>query len=178
MTATNLTSEGFGRTNVHLSDGFRDVKDDLCDGFARTNLHLSEGFRDGIVKTVEVGNSIERNDDRHFADLRYEGSKQYGELKFQIERTAAQAAKEAAECCCETKMLIQDTQHQISMQTCEIKEKIGVDGEMTRELIKNLNIQSLTAQLSDAKAQIGNAGLIQQVAALLNGTGNGNGNGN
>ncbi len=53
------------------------------------------------------------------------------------------------------------------MQTCEIKEKIGTDGEATRELIKLLNIQSLQAQLSDAKTQIGNAGILAGVAELI-----------
>jgi hypothetical protein len=47
-------------------------------------------------------------------------------------------SREAAECCCETKQLIRD------------------DGAATRALINDLNVQSLQAQLTDAKVQISN----------------------
>jgi hypothetical protein len=49
---------------------------------------------------------------------------------------AAQAAKEAAECC------------------CELKEKIGAEGQKTRDLINSINEQNLRDRASKAEASL------------------------
>ena len=48
---------------------------------------------------------------------------------------------------------------------CEIKATILADGNATRALINDLNVQSLTSQLNDAKLQISNT---NQTIALEN----------
>jgi len=48
---------------------------------------------------------------------------------------------------------------------CDIKGAIRTDGDLTRALINDLNVQSLTAQLNDAKAALSNA---NQTTTILN----------
>lgn len=58
-------------------------------------------------------------------------------------------AAQAAQCCCEIKQTIKD------------------DGNATRALINDLNVQTLTAQLNDAKSQISNSNQTNALVAAM-----------
>ena len=53
---------------------------------------------------------------------------------------------------------------------CEIKSAISADGQATRSLINDLNVQSLNTQLNDAKMQISNSNQTNQFVSALNST--------
>lgn len=53
---------------------------------------------------------------------------------------------------------------QLATCCCEIKEKIGSDGDETRALINSINLQNIQGQLADAKSQINN---FNQTKTLL-----------
>jgi len=50
---------------------------------------------------------------------------------------------------------------------CEIKQTIKDDGNATRALINDLNVQNLTAQLNDAKNQISNSSQTNALVAAM-----------
>ena len=67
----------------------------------------------------------------------------------QIIAQGAAMAAQAAQCCCEIKQTIKD------------------DGNETRALINDLNVQNLTAQLNDAKSQISNSNQTNALVAAM-----------
>lgn len=54
---------------------------------------------------------------------------------------------------------------QLAACCCEVKSAIATDGALTRALINDLNVQRLTSELNDAKANISNS---NQTNALVN----------
>lgn len=67
-----------------------------------------------------------------------------------IQTSLCGLSREMAECC------------------CAIKGEIHADGEATRALINNLNVQSLQTQLADAKSALNNANQTNYIQSALN----------
>jgi hypothetical protein len=65
---------------------------------------------------------------------------------------------DSAQCCCDTKQLIQssfcDLRHQMQMDKCATDALIVADGEKTRALIRDIDTAKLREELAAAKAKI------------------------
>jgi hypothetical protein len=124
--------------------------------------------------------------------------------KFAISQQLDGHATQAAITACETQNLINTTSaaglnqaamhyaatsNQMAQQTCDIKQTVLADGNVTRALINSIETDRLRTELADAKVRISNQEQTASIAAMIakccgcgcgcstNGNGNGNGNG-
>jgi hypothetical protein len=134
----------FGVTNKYVSDAAYSVNKNVSDSACMTNINLERNSRDvergisatniNIDKTAYQLSKEALNSERHIErEIRhsYERQQEHSNLKFDwlvagnnarfdlLAAQAAQNAKEAAECCCETKMLIQATKSELAAQAVQ-----------------------------------------------------------
>ena len=115
--------QGFNFNN--LDSAIRGVQNGLCDGFYAMNTGMLNGFS-GVDNSLSAGfNAINQN---------------INESRF-----AAQ------QCCCETNRNIDSVKFENAQNTCDITTAIHAEGEATRALITQNQMQELRDQLADAK---------------------------
>ena len=108
------------------------VKDAVVNGFYANQTQLCQAFSNQAMQAVNNQNATTALlNDMRFAN---------------------------AQCCCDTKQLIQssfcDLRHQMQMDKCATDALVVAEGEKTRALIRDIDTAKLREELAAAKAQI------------------------
>lgn len=156
VTPTQL-QQGFDNSNVMNKLGTlqQTVTSGLCDGFYAQNTNTLNGFA-GVQNTMAQG----------FAGLNtaignsgYETRGAINELGYQLK-----------DCCCTTNRNIDAVRFENSQNTCKIVDAIKADGEATRALMTQNEIQTLRDQLAEARGIISNtmqtADIVRQLTPV------------
>lgn len=114
---------------------------------ASANLQqMVSGFKDGRYDAATLTASILAYQVGGFKDARYDSSQSEGRLSGQAERNASAVAlafKDAAILALQNKA---DSDAKAAECCCELKEKIGSDGQQTRDLINSIDRERLRDQ--------------------------------
>lgn len=115
--------QGFNFNN--LDSAIRGVQNGLCDGFYAMNTGMLNGFS-GVDNSLSAGFSA-------------------------INQNINESRFAAQQCCCETNRNIDSVKFESAQNTCDITTAIHAEGEATRALITQNQMQELRDQLADAK---------------------------
>lgn len=115
--------QGFNFNN--LDSAIRGVQNGLCDGFYAMNTGMLNGFS-GVDSSLSAGFSA-------------------------INQNINESRFAAQQCCCETNRSIDAVKFENAQNTCDITTAIHAEGEATRALITQNQMQELRDQLADAK---------------------------
>ncbi len=153
-----LTTE---RAKATVIDVLRDLEVESCKGFdnvkeevqdARKELLFSQvtGFKDNLIEFKNVQNLMHilaAKAEKTACDNQMQTLLQFKDQTLLAEKIAAQASRELAECC------------------CEIRALVAADGQKTRDLINEQEVDRLRERASKAEQQL--ALLNLQVGPLL-----------
>lgn len=121
---------------------------ELCDGFNFQSLeNAARGIQNGLCDGFYAQNTTML---QGFAG---------------INQNINQARFDAQQCCCETNRNIDSLKFQSEKNTCDITNAIHAEGEATRALITQNEIQALRDELQAAQLQLGN---VAQTQNLIN----------
>jgi len=130
-------TERFGLDNHNTIERYGlKLAEEIGQGFARTNDNLFIKFQDtnmSMLKEFEKSN-LRLADTRHDLAMQATTNAAAAALAAATNTAAIQAA--LAACC------------------CELKERIGDDGQKTRDLVNSIQASNLAIQLQDAKSAI------------------------
>lgn len=129
-----------------IENGIRGIQNGLCDGFYAQNTTMLQGF-----------NGLENTLCQQFAGVSRDLCSGFNGINQNIN----QARFEAQNCCCETNRNIDSVRFQSERNTCDITNAIHAEGEATRALITQNEVQSLRDQLQAAQLQLGNVAQTQ-----------------
>lgn len=118
--------EGFNFNDLQRQ--MEGLKSGLCDGFYTTNTNMLQGFNGVSSQLCNGFNSV---------------------------NTAINQARfDAQQCCCETNRNIDALRYEASRNACDIVNAIREDGNATRALINQNEIQSLRDRLADKDREV------------------------
>lgn len=124
-----------------LENAVRGVQNGLCDGFYAMNTSLLNGFNGVNTSLCSGFNGVNQN--------------------------INQARFDNQQCCCETNRNIDSLKFQSEKNTCDITNAIHAEGEATRALITQNEIQALRDELQAAQLQLGNFSQTQTLISQL-----------
>lgn len=124
-----------------LENAVRGVQNGLCDGFYAMNTSLLNGFNGVNTALCSGFNGVNQN--------------------------INQARFDNQQCCCETNRNIDSLKFQSEKNTCDITTAIHAEGEATRALITQNEIQALRDELQAAQLQLGNVAQTQTLIGQL-----------
>lgn len=117
------------------------VNNGLCDGFYAQNTNMLNGFA-SVQQTLCQGfNGIERS----IANVGYNTQAGFNAISAQL-----------AQCCCDTRVAIQDVKYANERQTCDIIASQNANTRAILDYLTGEKISSLQAENAGLKAQISN----------------------
>lgn len=182
------TANNFTLTNKHLSDvqhNLGEASRDLTDVVHQTEANQTQVLTQQFAESREAVRGVDRTVVNGFsAQALAECKTQHlvdstsCEVKTLLQEKAYQLSKEIAECCCESRLAIEQTKnliesktaflsHQLDKQTCELKEAICNDGQKTRDLINANRTLDLLSENNDLKSAVREASLLDKLASKL-----------
>lgn len=168
------TTAGFAANALSVSNAQRELGDKLDDGLDAVNDSVQSASKENLVSQYQIASAAVRDACENqnktmlsFKDVQLsqerlskEGELHLGALSALHERLAAQASKEAALCCCESKLqaerlaalherLACQASKEAALCCCETKATILAEGAATRNLINDIERD----RLRDGKAR-------------------------
>lgn len=164
----NAISGQIGETNESINSGFRDLAGSLASIgrdynqlFGQVNSNIATGNFTTLSSINGLGRDVT-------AQANQNALQQLNSFNVLTTTTLQGVNSLAMQNITATNQIISQgtaLASQLAACCCDIQQKISSDGDETRALINSINLQSLQAQLNDAKNQISN---FNQTQVILN----------
>lgn len=104
-------------------------------------------------RLTNIGNGI--------CSLGYETQRNFGQLGMTVMQTGNNIQSQLADCCCENRLATANLSAQMDRQTCDITTAIHSEGEATRKLIQENEIQALRSRVASLEMDNRMCGVVR-----------------
>lgn len=104
-------------------------------------------------RLTNIGNGI--------CSLGYETQRNFGQLGMTVMQTGNNIQSQIADCCCENRLATANLSAQMDRQTCDITTAIHAEGEATRKLIQENEIQALRSRVASLEMDNRMCGVVR-----------------
>lgn len=104
-------------------------------------------------RLTNIGNGI--------CSLGYETQRNFGQLGMTVMQTGNNIQSQLADCCCENRLATANLAAQIDRQTCDITTAIHAEGEATRKMIQENEIQALRSRVASLEMDNRMCGVVR-----------------
>lgn len=104
-------------------------------------------------RLTNIGNGI--------CSLGYETQRNFGQLGMTVMQTGNNIQSQLADCCCENRLATANLAAQMDRQTCDITTAIHAEGEATRKMIQENEIQALRSRVASLEMDNRMCGVVR-----------------